>query len=271
MKSMISKRINVKGLGIIATSDGDLYENVEDLKGRIITVRNEACARIKTAGKENIGKTEGTRVSILGIYLKEELPVWQRKLIFPKNLAKLLVNANSKNKYYSTGSTKEYEQARKNADAEEKGGVAPEERSAIVLPSKEVFEMSLSKNRNQLDFILQDLAEQYLQLNGHPIKFYPIDAGIVDGTQPDLLTKPYGTIQNYMWFGGLDGRSELLGCDGVAYYDDWARGVFKKSAEGTSPKISRPSFKEIVTYSRKFVPDAVRKEFERGLSEILEK
>jgi len=266
---MISKRINVKDLGIVAQSDGDLYTNVKDLKGRVISVRNEAYARVCTAGKENIGKTEGTRVSMIVSYLKEELPVWQKKSMFPKTLAKALVDAHLQNKYYSTGSTKEYEQARKKAEDEEKRGIAPEKRSTIVCPSGEVFKMSLSENRKQLDFILIDLVERYLQLNGQPINFYPIGKEIVDGSQPDLLTKPNGTIQNYIWFGSLGGRSGLVGdFRDASYCDLRARGVFKKSAEGTSPKISReiicPTLSELLKYSKPFVPQAVRKEFERG-------
>ena len=46
-------------------------------------------------------------------------------------------------------------------------------------------------------------------------------------------------------------------------------GVSYESAKGTSKKILKPSLREIVKYSKRFVPEAVKDDFEKGLKELL--
>ena len=62
---MIVRKIYVDGLGVVAQSEGDLSTNVRDLRGRIISARDEAFVRIMVSEDENIGRIEGTRVSML--------------------------------------------------------------------------------------------------------------------------------------------------------------------------------------------------------------
>jgi len=131
---MIVKRTEVEGLGIIAQSIGNLCDNVVDLKGRLISPRDEAHARIMMYGREEIGKTDGTRVAMIVNFFSGELSVLQRMPKFPRSLAKSFMEASSQNKYFSTGSAKEYELVRKLADKEVKRGIAPEERKAIACP-----------------------------------------------------------------------------------------------------------------------------------------
>lgn len=100
--------------------------------------------------------------------------------------------------------------------------------------------MTLTKNRQYLDFTLQDLAEQYFELNGNiPINFYPIDKQVVDGTQPRVLTNANGTIVvPYLWFWGLVSRSGLDGYGDDVGCNDWARGVLA-SAEGNTENFHK--------------------------------
>ncbi len=196
---MTVQRTNVEGLGDIVTSIGNLATNVQEL-GRIISIRDDAYARIHS----DIGKTEGTRVSMIVDYLNGEMPVLVRNGM-NQRLAESLVNANSQNKYYSTGSAEQYEKARKTADNEVKSGIVPENRKAIMCPSRDVFSMSLTENPEHLNFVFQDVAKEYFEKNGEPIKFLPIHSGTVDASD--------GTIQNYIWFRCLDVASELLGGD----------------------------------------------------------
>lgn len=257
---MINQTVFVKGLGEVAYSDGSLAVNRRDLKGRLISPRNEAYARIHTAGKEDIGKTDGTRVALEVDYMKGELPILARYDRLNLALAKQVVDANSQGKYYCTDSTKKYETKRKLADKEEKQGKSPQERTAIALP-RDSFGMTLTENRQQLDFILQDTGEQYFELNGKVlINFYPIDKKVVDGNSPNLLTNANGTIVvPYLWFGCLDYGSGLYGR--YAYYYGRARGVSGSSAEG-APKISGE------TQVQKQVSEYSQRDIERELKRI---
>src|SRR3989344_5048513 len=99
MKSMISKKSNVEGLGIVVQSGGDLCTNVKDLKGKLISIEDEARARIQTSGNEDIGKIDGTRVAVELTYIKSDAPVALKYDELNRIIAKRAVEANSKGKY----------------------------------------------------------------------------------------------------------------------------------------------------------------------------
>ena len=237
----------VEGLGEVVTSSGNLVTIVKDLGGRLISVRDEAYARIQTEGY--ISKSEGTLVSMVVSYLKGEYPVLEKKEIFPLGLAKRLVKANSQTKYYSTPTSKAYDRVREKAEKEEKLGIEPAKRTAIILPSRENFLMSSTNHVDEGAFIFEDMAKpdkktgrkSYFQLYGS-IEMLLLDADTVDGKEPNLLTAQNGTIQNYVWFGKLlDGLgSDLFGdfYRGADGQGSRSRGVVKKSAKGVSQKIS---------------------------------
>lgn len=240
---MVKRIAYVQGLGQVVQSDGNLSTNVQELKrkGGLISPRDEAYARIHTSKKEQIGKSEGTRISALVYCIEGDMPVIEvkPKIITPE-LADLLVKARSKSKYYSSGTTKEYDSARKRAEKQIQKGFAPEMITAMICPSRDNFSMSLTENPAFLKFLIEDAAADYIQLNKGPITFYPIGKKIVDGEQPELLTCLGGTIQNYLWFGSLDDRSGLDGGSrDASYYGYGARGVINRSAEGASQKIVR--------------------------------
>jgi len=247
---MITERTPIERLGTVVRSDGDLYTNVQDLGG-LISPRDEAYVRIHS----DIGRIDGTRVSMSVNYLRGENPVWVRNGI-TRGLAKNLVGVSFQNKFFSTGSAKQYETARKVADKQVAEGVSPEKRKAIVCPSRRVFSMSPTENPNHLAFVFQDLAQAYFNRNEQPIQFYPIDENVVDGNRPELLTDTPGTIPNYIWFRALVDMSELIGgylrADGI---NNRARGVDRRvvvDAEGIAKKSEQevyPTKKFVRGYS----------------------
>src|SRR3989338_9443958 len=183
---MISKKTNVEGLGIVAQSDGDLYTNVRDLKGRLISLRDEAYARIQTSGNEDIGKTDGTRTAVELTYIKSDVPVALKYDKLSLTIAKRAVEANSKGKYLCTGSTERYDTNREIADKEDKDGIPYKERTAIVLP-RDSFNMSPLENSSQFNFFFEDMAEKkgknsYFNLNKKAlVHVYLIDKDMIDG------------------------------------------------------------------------------------------
>lgn len=213
---VLSERRTIDGLGEVVESTGDLVTNVRELRkyGGLISPRDEAYVRAHSG----IGQSEGTRVSMVVRYLKGENSVLVKDGM-TLSLARKLTEANRQGNYFDTGSSKAYDLARKIADKEEKSGKAAEERIAILCPSRDKFGMSPTENSTVLEFVFEDTAQEYFERNGsNQIAFYPIDSLVVDRAQ--------GAIQNYLWFDGLGGRSELDGNSRFAnYVDCGARGV----------------------------------------------
>ena len=107
-------------------------------------------------------------------------------------------------------------------------------------------------------------AEKYGEfLNKAGIKEMPIYT-------TELRDKPFARKVWFWAFGGGSG----LDCDGggAGGCGDRVRGV-RESAEGTAKnsggQIKTPNIVEIVNYTKRFVPEAVRGEFEKGLAEKL--
>jgi len=243
---MISKRNLIHGLGFVVQSDGNLSTNVQDLGGRLISVRDEAFTRVHTAGKECIGQSEGTRVSVEFDYISGQPPVAIKYSQLSPSLARRTVVANTANRYHCTGSTARYNQHRKTAESQEKRSVPYEKRTAVVIPRGN-FDMSPAENSGLFNFFLGDMAkaegiDSYIVLNkGVPITVYPISKDIVDGKRDrHLLENPNGTIiVPYGWFRSLDVRSELSASSrGAEVANLRARGVLDQSAEGASQKSS---------------------------------
>lgn len=245
MKNQLNVIANVKGLGRIVEANSDFYTELKQLKDSgavLISPRDEAYARLHTQGKENIGKSYGTRTSGGFESAKKQLPIFRVKsrLTNPK-LAKLAVEANRAGNYFHTDSTKEYEDSLKQAEKDK--SKEPEKRNVIILPSRSKFTMSDKQNWEIYQAILKDQAKPYFELNGL-IDVYPVDAKIVDSQD--------GTILTHLWFRDLDDSSGFLG-SWYLYDDGRVRGVLRESAEGTSPKIlgSLPyTQREIKNYSR---------------------
>ena len=104
----------VKGVGQVVETRKNFYDELlefQEAGAKLITPSQEMKARIRTAGKENIGKSYGTWTTAGFDYAKAELPLLKlnSRLLNPE-LARQAVEANRSNKYFSTQSTKEYEQ-----------------------------------------------------------------------------------------------------------------------------------------------------------------
>ena len=246
IESMAISKIFVEGLGEYATSTGNLVANARELGGRLASMRTDALARLVTAGdgKANIGKSEGARVGLEFNYVKGGNPVVVKYDRLSVPFAQRTVDANSRNQYLCTNSTRRYEQHAKQAEREEKSGVPYEQRTALMLV-RDNFNMSPNENLNQFAFFLEDLAvkegeKSYFVLNGrNPIIVSLIDKDIVDGKRDSqFLQNPSGTIVvPYGWFRSLGDRSELDGCSrGASYCGNRARGVFEASTlQGAKP------------------------------------
>src|SRR3989338_7130359 len=148
---------NVKGLGEVVEVAGDFYNELQALRqgrAKLISPRNEAYARIETAGKEAIGKTYGTRTTAGLEYAKGQLPLFRlNSRLMNQELAKMAVEANSAGRYFSTESTREYKESLKQAEKDK--SKAPAERNVIVLPSRDNFSVTSQKNFEVLEFALK--------------------------------------------------------------------------------------------------------------------
>lgn len=232
---------NIKGLGKIVQENKDFYSNLLELKeakAELITPRDEAYARVQTKGKEDIGKYYGTWTTAGLEYAKKELPILRlESRLLDLELAKQAVEANRNDNYFSTGSTKEYEESLKQAEKDK--NKEPIERKVIILPSRDNFTIDDTQNWEVLEAVLKDQAKPYFELNG-PLIVYLINKDTVDRQKRTLLTQ--------MVFLSFDLRSDFYGHYRDLVNDSGARGVRKESAEGTSQKVLPYTKKELEKY-----------------------
>ena len=177
----------VKGVGRVVEVSRNFYDNLNALRenfAKVISGRQEAIARMETAGTENIGRSYGTYLNSGFEYAKGQMPVLRLKsrLLDPK-LARLAVEANKQSRYFSTGDTQFYEESLKQAEKEVKEGREPWKRQVIVMLSRDLFAIKSDKNFDVLEFELRDpkLAKQYFEFNGSvPMDVYLVDKSTVD-------------------------------------------------------------------------------------------
>jgi hypothetical protein len=189
-----------------------ILSQLNDQDARLISARDEAYIRIKTAGKVDIGKSSGTWC-LHGVEYKpfNHYPLLRResRLLDPK-LASQAVDANRNNKYFSTNSTKEYEESL--AIAKEDRNKAPKERRIIILPPLTRVTISPRQSSEILEFLLQDLAEEYYKFNGSKsIILYLINS--------ETINQYKGTVLTQFWFwdrnnnSDFDGSRRILNCN----------------------------------------------------------
>ena len=226
---MVEQIAYVKGVGQIVETCKNFYDELiefQDAGARLITPSQEMKARIRTAGKEDIGKSYGTWTTTGFQHAKAELPLLKlnSRLLNPE-LARQAVEANKGRKYFSTQSTKEYEQSL--AQAEKEKDREPWKKQILVLASRDNFDITPEENFEVLQFLARNpkLADDYYEFNGsQPIMTYLVDKNTVDAQD--------GTLETQLWFGRLDYGSGFSGGGGL-YYDNNARGVLKSSAKPT--------------------------------------
>jgi hypothetical protein len=236
---------DVNGLGKLVEATGDFHDELRQLKSagaKLISPRDEAYARLQTRGKENIGYS-GTRTSAGFESTKGKYPLFRAdsRLNNP-SLAKLAVKwvtfpslfkvssrffikerpGVKSIDYFHTPSTREYEESAAIAGNEARKGLEPQDRSVIVLPSRETFTMDDKQNWDIYQFALKDQAKPYFEFNG-PITIFLYSAKTVDDLDGTLLTQ--------LWFDELADKSDFDG-NGVNLYakshDDMARGILNR-------------------------------------------
>ena len=225
----------VKGVGRVVEVSRNFYDNLNALRenfAKVISGRQEAIARMETAGTENIGRSYGTYLNSGFEYAKGQMPVLRLKsrLLDPK-LARLAVEANKQSRYFSTGDTQFYEESLKQAEKEVKEGREPWKRQVIVMLSRDLFAIKSDKNFDVLEFELRDpkLAKQYFEFNGsNPMNVYLVDKSTVDVQDGTLLTQ--------VWFWNLGNRSDVIGGSRFLSNAYRVRGVLP-TAEGRTQKI----------------------------------
>jgi hypothetical protein len=229
---------NVKGVGRVVEAQGNFYDVLRafDRDGaKLITERQEAIARMKTADAEAIGRSYGTWTTAGFEYAPKQMPLMRiRSRLLNPELAKQAVEANSRGEYFSTESTREYEQSLKQAEKDK--DKEPSKRTVMAMPLRDSFDIT-RKNLDILEFALRnkDLAKGYFEFNGAvPMKVYLIDKNTVD-TQD-------GTILTQAWFSSLDYRSNLNGNCRDLSSDYRVRGV-SVTGEASRAEISRTSRK----------------------------
>ena len=137
-------------------------------------------------------------------------------------------------------------------------------KDAVKFPKNSNYEIPTSEFGNDAitDFAFGKIAKDY----GNFLK----EAGI--NAMPVWLAncenKPFA---RQMWFRGLDGYywSDLDSDDRLLYCNDWVRGV-REVREAHGQK-DLPDIQRIIKYSKNYVPEAARGEFEKGLRNLLEK
>lgn len=259
---------SIEGLGKIVEVVGafdvklqELEQAAEEagvkLKTPVITPRDEAYARIKTKDAKQIGRNYGTWTTSGFEYAKGELPVLTRESrLLNLGLAEQAVIANRNEEYFHTNTTQEYDEARKIADKEIKQGKKPNERTVLVLPSRENFRITPKENWHVLEFLLQDQAKPYFDLHEIHSRKSSIPVCLVDKDTVDAQT---GTLMTVLWFSSLDGWSGLDGdYRDLLYGDGRARGVFEKTSEAGSrprktPKIKLPYTQRESPYTQREV------------------
>ena len=148
-------------------------------------------------------------------------------LVEKRGLAKLAVEANRNNKYFTTKDKNLYDEKRAIAEADK--DKSPSERGAIVLPSRDNFSVSVRKNAELGEFIFGENFGEYLRKFGlKEIIVYLVDSLEVDSKNGTLLTQA--------WLRRVGYYSNFVGFSRYLYYYDAVRGV--RAPAGASGEAS---------------------------------
>ena len=257
----------IKGLGEIARIYAPFDKQLIALKEAgikyPISVRDTAYIRL------NNGPKEGTRTCHAPLYYQKSPVVLAMKspLVTDLEMAKQAVDAHRNNKYFFTEDGSLYEKFHKIAEKDK--SKSPEKRRAVIFPIRDTYR--LQKGNNISETLFQDTEDDYFnEFVKNGLTFYLINKEIVDSQK--------GTLVNYLWFDSPDSESDLDGNGRILNYGSRAFGVSRSRghAEGVAheklKKISNINLeKKVLGYSKRFVPDIAKKEFEKGLRKLLNK
>ena len=242
----------VEGLGLV-------YQVYAPLNKQILSFENlgikhpflvtpEETVMIRSGGLSN----DYTRTCVAPVGVKGEVPILYKPSIFMDPImAEVIVKAHSENSY-PTQDRVFYEALKERAKREL--SLTPEDRTAQALQSIEDY--GLTPEMDDARFLLGKSTAEYFKRFNHPlIKLYNLPTSEV----------PKGKcIVNYLGLGGSEGGSRLSCRGGGLSYVNWAFGVLKKSAEGTSQNSGYS-----LTNVKNAVATATLKTLEElGLSEV---
>ncbi|MDP2925397.1 MAG: hypothetical protein Q8N99_03430 [Nanoarchaeota archaeon] len=217
----------VEGLGRILRVDAPFEEALEQLKlsevKYPITTRDLAYSRMQK-GKRSSLSSNGSYTREGFLYVKDNpVLVSLASPLLDLRLARKATQTNRTGYYFSIQDTQIYDRAM--VQAEKDKSEEPEKRKVLILPSREDFAISRTKNFELLQGLLKDQTEKYLNFNEQNILVYSIGKDIVD--------KQSGTLLTQLWFSSLDYRSELVGYSRNLSDPNRMRGVRVNGAEGT--------------------------------------
>lgn len=165
-----------------------------------ISVRDTAYARLQG------NLMQGTRTAHAPIYAPNENGVLVRTSPLVTNLRKAKKATQShRGRHYFTQPLEIYEKVVE--QAEKDSSKEPEKRKAVVLPSRQNFDVD--RDSEIARFLFQDTREEYFDefRKGNNICFYNLNQDTIDSQE--------GAIVNYLWFGSTDYDSVLDG-------DNWS-------------------------------------------------
>ena len=126
----------------------------------------------------------GTWISAGFEYAKGRPPILRLKSrLLDPNLAKLACETNNKRKFFSTPTTKEYEESFK--EAEKQKATEPTKRTVMTLPSRSILEISDVANSDITDFLFKDQVSPYFGFLDSRIRIYiiPVNADVNTSAQ----------------------------------------------------------------------------------------
>jgi hypothetical protein len=261
---------DVKGLGKILRAEVPFDQALEALKAkgvRVITSRDLAYARANNSTSSLSGNGSYTREGC--VYGKSQAPlVVMSSPLLNQELAVQATEANRKGNYFQLQDKKRFEGYLRQAEKDAK--VDPEKRKVLTLPSRTNFTISPTQNWDTARAIFKDQAEEYFNYLGkngiNQITFYTVNPSTVDNSENPLSTQ--------MWLCRLDcGRSGLSGNGRDLDGDFRVRGVSSETSEAgrVQGKVITPSLRQILGFSRQYVPSAVKREFETGIAKLYRK
>lgn len=198
---------------------------ITEAKGKHITAEELANAR-RQFPKYHSLNDNGSYTRAGFVYKKGNNPIRASlsPLVQHVELAKLAVEANGQDRYFTTQDAKVYDELREMADEDKKRKIIPAERRAMLLPSRGRFYVSPDENPDFFEIIFGENGREYLKFTGFPkIAVDPVSQNVVDNQEGTLLTQE--------WLRRLGDESDVGGDDWDLNYGDRVRGVFEKTGE----------------------------------------
>ena len=245
------------GLGNIYVVSAPLDEQLKTLKqaGAVspyfISARNTAYARLQGQ------LTDRTRTCHAPIYTKGEKPILLRvsPLVTNQKKVQQAVQDHKSGKWYTEDSAYErvYNLTEKDKSKE------PEKRRAIILPSRQTFQ--LTQDSDIAKFLFQDIRERYFDevLEGKQPNFYLISSKDVDDLDSDIV--------NYLCFYSVGNDSSFNGNNRYLGYGGGGFGV-SQAAKG-SAAARKKSGQEVRAYTLKEISLALTQLGFSGLEDLL--